>query len=94
MIEMLLKMMYSQNQPKQTPSFDNPSMSSYPKEAFSQSMGPVGQTGDMNGVLPLLLSLLGKGGNPLSGIMEGLSKKPTSSVSSNSDAPPDEEILL
>ena len=93
MLEMILKMMSSQNQPRQGQSFDNPAMSSYPKEAFSQSIGQGGQMGDMNGMLPLLLSLVGKGGSSLSGIMEGVSKK-SQSPSSSADAPPDEEISL
>ena len=95
MIEMLLKMMGGIN-PPQASSPPNPSMANYPSDGFSQAFGNNGQSGSGtnlfngdNNFIPLLLSLLSKGGSPLSSLTQSLSNK-----NGGSDDLPDEEILL
>lgn len=80
MLELLMKMMGGQNGVQ-----SGGSTPIYPQEAFFQQ----GQCGQ-NNLLPMILSLLGKGGNPLSSVMEA-SKKSSQKEDFSS---PNDEILL
>ena len=81
MLVLLMKMMGGQNS-SQNMGNGTPI---YPQEAFSGQM-----QGGQNNFLPMLLSLLGKGNSPLSGVMEATKKTSLKEDFSS----PNDEILL
>ncbi len=96
----LLGQMMPSNTPKQAPA---PQNSSYPPEAYTQSQNTNSQPSSPNGILPLLLSMMGggsQGQNPLMSILgqnnplASMMKPQQKSSPEGEQKIPDEDIIL
>lgn len=102
----ILKLLYAnqpQNQYKQT-NINNPSFSNYPSEAFSQNFQSLSNNnqqspfagltnGDSNNILPLLMSMLGKGGDLSKIFSQSTPKKENDEIKKETSSPKDEILL-
>ena len=89
-LEFLMKSMFPSSKNSspfnQSYSPSNPAINSYPPEAAFNDTAQ--QANNSNDLLPLLMSMLGKGGNPLADILSQNNKKEEENSS------PNNEILL
>lgn len=90
LIEMIIKMLGSQNKSNQNVNTQqNPSVENYPKEAFSQVQSQ--PSSNDNNLLPILMSFLKSGDNPL---LKAFPNTQSTKKEEDTKSSPNNEILL
>lgn len=83
--------MTNQTQNTNTQNVNNPALNNYPSDAFTQSMQNSSNNGGDNNIFPLLMSMLGKGGDLSKIFTQNTNKK--EEVKKESTSPKDEILL-